>query len=70
MNLERRTVDTLKIPLGGNRLLPVGLYRTPDGQPHTLHLALGWANHNPRRPGTPNACLIVSADAMRPLRAA
>lgn len=70
MTPERHTLDVVEIPLPGGCTLRAGLYHTPDGAPHTLHLAIGWPNRSPWRPGTPGECLILSADVLPQLRAA
>jgi hypothetical protein len=66
----RHTLDVVEVPLPGGRLLRLGIYRTPDGEPHTLHLAVAWPDASPWRPGTPGECLILPATILPALRTA
>ncbi len=69
MKLERRTLDTLDVPLPGGRVLRLALYLTSAGEPETLVLTLGWGEGRVWRECIGDG-LTLPADVLPALRAA
>ncbi len=73
MNRATRTLHSVDVPLPGGRVLRVGMLNTPEEQPETLVLALGWGEGRSWREWTEwnrGEGLALPADALPALREA